>query len=401
MTARRLTGILVAWLAVASLLAPGARAQPLTPEAALLRVCSAPTLSADWFAPEVLAVVPLTALQERFSGFAREFGRCQRVVPSGTQYTVVYEHGELLVTVLRLDAQGRFQGLLIGSLHTTFVNDEEAAGSFAPLAGQVSVLMVEGGRTRVALNADRPMAIGSAFKLSVLTALREQIEAGEHSWSETITLRPEWKSLPSGLLQRFPDNAVVSVRTLAQLMIAVSDNTATDVLIRLVGREAVEAKAPARNRPLVMTRELFILKDPQNVDLLARWRTGNEQARRKVLDEAQSRPLPDIASFSALLSRGPVATDVEWYYTTRELCALIEGVSDLTIMRINPGLAVRKDWAWVAFKGGSEPGVANLTTQLERKDGRTSCVSVSWNSPATLDDLMLFARYGGLLELLK
>lgn len=399
----RLAGSVAMVVLTASLGAKGIAAQSLTADAALLRLCSAPTVSPEWFAPEFLARVPIpfAAVQQQFSVLREEFGRCLRVASVGSSYDIIYEHGVATVTSVRLDGQSRFQSLFAGHIYRTFTGLDVAGASFSTLPGLVSVLVVENGRTQLAVNADTPLAIGSAFKLSVLTALREQIEAGKHTWSETLSVRPEWKSLPSGLLQQFPDNTVLSLRTLAQLMIAVSDNTATDMLIRLVGRESVEAKAPPRNRPLLMTREAFILKDPRNADLLGRWRTSHEQDRRLILEEIRIRPLPDLVSFGALLQRGPVAPDVEWFYTPRELCTLIDGVSDLSAMRINPGLAIRKDWTWVAFKGGSEPGVLNLTTELERADGRRSCVSATWNSATNLEGVRLIARYTGLLELLK
>ncbi len=400
MSMQRLARILVACLLGATVVATGVSAQGPTSEAALSRLCSNGTFSADWFAPSLLSQVPLATIQRLFSNIAAEFGRCLRVTQTGNYYALIFEHGVFVATGFVLDSQGRIASLT-GLPRKTFATLDEAAQSFFALPGQVSLVVLENDRPRVALNADTPLAIGSAFKLSVLTALREQIDAGRRAWNESVSLRAEWKSLPSGFLQTFPDNTGVSVRTLAQLMIAVSDNTATDVLIRLVGREAVEANAPPRNRPFLMTREAFILKDPKNGDLLERWRTGNEQARRKVLEDALTQPLPDLASFGPLLAKGPQASDVEWFYTVRELCALIDGVSDLTAMRINPGLTIRKEWAWVAFKGGSEPGVLNLTTQLESTDGRKFCASATWNNTTSLEDFRLVARYAGLLELLK
>ncbi len=235
----------------ASLGAKGIAAQSLTAEAALLRLCSASMVAPEWFAPEFLARVPIlvSAVQQQFSVLREEFGRCLRVASVGSSYDIIYEHGMVTVTSVRLDAQSRFQSLFAGHIHRTFTGLDVAGASFSTLPGQVSVLVIENGRTQLAVNADTPLAIGSTFKLSVLTALREQIEAGKHMWSETLRVRPEWKSLPSGLLHQFPDHAVVSVRTLAQLMIAVIDNTATDVLIRLIGRESVEAKAPRATVP--------------------------------------------------------------------------------------------------------------------------------------------------------
>ena len=52
----------------------------------------------------------------------------------------------------------------------------------------------------------------------------------------------------------------------------------------------------------------------------------------------------------------------------------------------------------VSFKGGSEPGVLNLTTWLVSKDGQTYCVSATWNNSNTvLDDERFFALYGGII----
>ncbi len=43
----------------------------------------------------------------------------------------------------------------------------------------------------------------------------------------------------------------------------------------------------------------------------------------------------------------------------------------------------------------------NLTTRLENKDGRTYCVSATWNHTASLEDVRLYVRYARVLELLK
>jgi hypothetical protein len=56
----------------------------------------------------------------------------------------------------------------------------------------------------------------------------------------------------------------------------------------------------------------------------------------------------------------------------------------------------------VAYKGGSEPGVLNLTTWLLARDGRPFCVSATWNNPqARLDESQFFLLYTSLLNTLK
>jgi hypothetical protein len=103
-----------------------------------------------------------------------------------------------------------------------------------------------------------------------------------------------------------------------------------------------------------------------------------------------------------IFAGGPVAIDVEWFFSTRELCDLMRRVQALPMMSLNPGLANPADWQRVAFKGGSEPGVLNLTTWLLGRDGRQFCVSATWNNPqARLDESQFFLLYTSLLGTLK
>ena len=41
----------------------------------------------------------------------------------------------------------------------------------------------------------------------------------------------------------------------------------------------------------------------------------------------------------------------------------------------------RKDWSYVGYKGGSEPGVLNLTWLLRDEAGEWRVLSLSWNNP--------------------
>jgi hypothetical protein len=118
---------------------------------------------------------------------------------------------------------------------------------------------------------------------------------------------------------------------------------------------------------------------------------------REVLAETAGRPLPAASLFEG----GPVAPDVEWFFSPRELCGLMERVAGLPLMSINPGLVNPADGARVSFKSGFEPGVLNVTTWLEAKDGRHLCVSATWNNDARLHDDRFFLLVGGLMESLK
>lgn len=76
-------------------------------------------------------------------------------------------------------------------------------------------------------------------------------------------------------------------------------------------------------------------------------------------------------------------------------------VAHLPLLGVTPGVADPAHRASVAFKGGSEPGVMNLTTRLEGEDATTSCLSASWNHRDGVDQDRLQSLYAGVLEALR
>ena len=58
------------------------------------------------------------------------------------------------------------------------------------------------------------------------------------------------------------------------------------------------------------------------------------------------------------------------------------------IMAINPSAtpAIKANWSYIGFKGGSEPGVINLTWLLTDKAGRDWVLTLGWNNPAAVVD---------------
>lgn len=365
--------------------------QAVTPQAVLEKLFTSEQIQADWFAPEFLAQVPISSIQEIIISLNTELGTYQGVQEDGEDYLVVFERGSVPTEIVLND-----KGQITGLLFQTSISLKEATEQFKALPGQVSVLVLEGQSERAAVNATTPLAVGSAFKLAVLDVLNSQIESGQHSWDELVKLQPEWKSLPSGILQNWPDGSVLTVQTLAALMISQSDNTATDHLIHLVGREAIEAITP-RNRPFLTTREAFILKSTQNRELLQRYLAGDLNQRRLVLNQLQQQPLPDVSD----IDPNSVALDVEWFFTAEELCSLMARVKDLPLMSINSGVADASDWQRVAYKGGSESGVLNLTTWLLAKNGQSYCVTATWNHDEPLEEERFITLYRAVIEGLK
>lgn len=369
--------------------------QSISPEAALKRLFTSKDIKDEWFASQFLAQIPIAQVRSLISGIKKQLRTYQEVQKSGNDYLVNFSRGTIRAKIV-LNNKGQIAGLLLQP-DLKISSLSSAIAEFKKLPGKVSFIVKEDSSTIADLNAKTPLAVGSAFKLAVLKTLKEQIASGEKSWSDVIRLQDNKKSLPSGILQSWPDNSPLTLQTLASLMISLSDNTATDIVIKQVGKDKIESISSLRNRPLLTTRELFILKGSQNRQLLERYRQSDQKQRRILLAELTNKPLPDVMEFTG----NPQALDVEWFYNSEELCQLMEEVQDIPLMSINPGVANPNDWEKIAFKGGSEPGVLNLTTWLKGKNDKQYCVVATWNNnDAPLDEVKFSALYSGVISVL-
>ena len=242
----------------------------------------------------------------------------------------------------------------------------------------------------------RPTA--SQFKLFVLGALARQIAAGRISWDQTLTVQDAVKSLGNGAgsLQFAAPGTVVSVEQTAMSMISISDNTAADMLIGLVGRNAVEAQVrrwtanAAANEPFLTTREVFLL---HYVAGLADRYLATPRGQRAAFLASSVDPLPlsDIASGFSLDPR--YVDEIEWFASPIDVCRAFAGLQMLsrqpalsplsTILALQPGgngpdAAV---WPTVWYKGGSEPGVLTLGWLATNRRGETYVVEAMVSNP--------------------
>lgn len=273
------------------------------------------------------------------------------------------------------------------------------AAELAALPGSVNAWFgpLDGGTPLMARNADMPLAMGSTFKLYVLAALANDVKAGRRKWSDVVPLTT--KSYPSGQLQNWPQGAPVTLHTLASQMISISDNTATDQLIATLGRERI-LKAmrdsghsdPARNTPFLTTRELFVLKASER-ERIAGWRKSDGANKTAILAGLAAES-PSLDQVNAAFSNGPKALDIEWFASPADLAklyAFMRRTGDskaFEILGINPAVseAIKANWGRIGFKGGSEPGVINLTWLLTDKAGRDWLLTMGWNNEAAVID---------------
>ncbi len=89
-------------------------------------------------------------------------------------------------------------------------------------------------------NADLVFTQASAIKIPILLEVYKQANEGKFKLTDTKTIQKADKVAGSGILSALGDGSVqLSIKDLATLMIVLSDNTATNMLIDLVGIENV------------------------------------------------------------------------------------------------------------------------------------------------------------------
>jgi beta-lactamase class A len=107
-----------------------------------------------------------------------------------------------------------------------------------PATGAVAVRHIERDE-RVGFDADTPYPAASVFKVPVLVEAFRQMGAGAFTLGDRWELTEEDKSTGSGVLTRLTPGLRPAVRDLLTLMIIISDNTATDMLVRRLGPERI------------------------------------------------------------------------------------------------------------------------------------------------------------------
>ena len=98
----------------------------------------------------------------------------------------------------------------------------------------------------LAIDADRQMETMSTIKIPLMVEVLEQVKAGRFKLTDKYTFAAADSQPGTGTIQRLDPGAVMTVKDLITMMIVVSDNTATEVLYRMVGGpSAVNARLDA------------------------------------------------------------------------------------------------------------------------------------------------------------
>jgi beta-lactamase class A len=382
------------------------------------------------FDASFLAKVPVDQAQKIFGQMSQQLTDLALVDARGDGEQLIARATaggvKLRISLTLSPSTKKIAGLLIerdvetGPPLVSFGDALRTAAELAPRATLLVAALDNGAcKPQQELAASEPLAIGSTFKLYILLALADRILAGKAKWTDEIAVRDDWKSLPAGITQNEPPGTKRSLATLAERMISISDNTAADHLLYTLGRRTVEAALraskharPSLDSPFLSTRELFVFKLGTPAEQIERYLKWPEPRRRDYLDRtlATQAPAIDIANSWKTARR---VDAIEWFASSLDLCralgALWTRAQDaraaqlLDMLSKNPGLRLdAKVWPYIGFKGGSEPGVLNMTYLLRRDDNKWFVVTLGFNAAegGALDEARIYHLVAGVIDLL-
>ena len=230
--------------------------------------------------------------------------------------------------------------------------------------------VVDGRCQRVAgSNVDVALPLASIFKLYVLLAIADAVNAGTLGWDDPLTITTEAKAVGSAAFQDLPPGARIPVRRAAQEMISASDNMATDLLMTRLGPGAVERALvhaghhdPASMTPFPSTHALFSV-GWGTPDLRGQWKTASPAGRAKMIEQTTTRHYePDPARTHTPAS----PYGVEWYGTASDICRVHAALQAAAvgpaapvrdILSAVPGIDLDQSrWGYIGAKGGNLPG---------------------------------------------
>ncbi len=165
-----------------------------------------------------------------------------------------------------------------------------------------TALPLDGGPA-IRCHGDRALPTASAIKLPLLAALYAADVAGTLALDRRVAVDPDDVVPGSGVVKLFADGAQLTVRDHARLMIVVSDNISTNVVIRALGGPAA-AHAAIQALPVAMpATELRDRIDFARTDAFAVSSTDDFTAL--------------LAAIHARRCTGDAAHDDEVYWTLR------------------------------------------------------------------------------------
>ena len=121
--------------------------------------------------------------------------------------------------------------------------DEQVKAEVASFKGKVFLFAknLDTGET-YALNPDERVRTASTIKIAVMVEAFARVAEGKAKWTDELVLTKPIRVSGSGILTEFSDGLHLTLRDAVNLMMLISDNTATNLVLDVLTTDAVNAR---------------------------------------------------------------------------------------------------------------------------------------------------------------
>jgi len=126
-------------------------------------------------------------------------------------------------------------------MHPALTLEKRIAAELASYDGQMSIYVNDMRGNTIEIGIDEKFEAASTIKTYILACLFDQIEKGQASLDEVLTYKKEHYINGSGLMRDMSFGATFTVKDAAMLMIIISDNIATNMMIDYLGLDTINA----------------------------------------------------------------------------------------------------------------------------------------------------------------
>jgi beta-lactamase class A len=208
------------------------------------------------------------------------------------------------------------------------------------------------------LRQAEPVRTASTIKLPILLAVFDQVAAGKAKWTEILTVTARDKVSGSGIIgSELSDGVQLPLRDVVHLMIVLSDNSATNMILERFTADAVNAYLDKIG--IKTTRSMRKVRgDGSELKAAEGWSAAGKLPENQKYGLGVSSPR-DMVSILEKLERGEIVSPE----TSQEILAILKRCHDDTGVRRRLGGvtianktgaldALRSDVALVYAKGG-------------------------------------------------
>jgi beta-lactamase class A len=113
-------------------------------------------------------------------------------------------------------------------------------------------------------DVERSMSSASTIKTLILAAAAKALDAGDLALDQSFVVRDDMRVGGSGVLNWLHDGVSLPLRDMAWLMIAISDNTASNAMIDAVGLDRIQQVAIELGTPSLQLARPFLGRAPSD-----------------------------------------------------------------------------------------------------------------------------------------